>query len=141
MERKEFSIPFKVRDYECDMQGIVGHAQYLNYLMHVRHEFLLENNVNFAELAKEGINLIAIRVEIDYKFPLRSGNKFYVTLKAERMSKLKFVFHQNIYFKGTDKLSISAKVFCSCMNDKGRPVMPKELSDQLDGLCRINIHG
>lgn len=138
MNTNIFSLPFKVRDYECDMQGIVGHSQYLNYLLHARHEFLLENKIDFAALAKEGINLVAIRVEVDYKAPLRSGDDFYVTLEAERLSKLKFVFHQKIYFKNSDKLSISAKVFCSCMNDKGRPIMPKELSEQLNSLCQAD---
>ncbi|RKX91588.1 MAG: acyl-CoA thioesterase, partial [Spirochaetes bacterium] len=26
-----FSIEFKIRDYECDQQGIVNNAVYLNY--------------------------------------------------------------------------------------------------------------
>ncbi|MBU2223338.1 MAG: acyl-CoA thioesterase, partial [Gammaproteobacteria bacterium] len=29
-----FSVDFKVRDYECDMQGIVNNAVYFNYLEH-----------------------------------------------------------------------------------------------------------
>ena len=36
-----FTLEFSVRDYECDLQGIVNNATYLHYLEHARHEFLI----------------------------------------------------------------------------------------------------
>ena len=36
-----YELPMKVRDYECDLQGIVNNANYQHYLEHTRHEFLL----------------------------------------------------------------------------------------------------
>ena len=30
----------EVRDYECDLQGIVNNAEYQHYLEHARHQFL-----------------------------------------------------------------------------------------------------
>ena len=64
---------FQVRDYECDIQGIVNNAVYQNYLEHARHQFLLERDVDFVALAEQEINLVVIRIEIDYKSPLRAG--------------------------------------------------------------------
>ena len=44
----DYELLFKVRDYECDLQGIVNNANYQHYLEHTRHEFLLSQNISFA---------------------------------------------------------------------------------------------
>ena len=36
----QFETRMEVRDYECDIQGIVNNANYLHYLEHTRHRFL-----------------------------------------------------------------------------------------------------
>jgi len=45
-----FETRMRVRDYECDLQGIVNNAVYQNYLEHARHEFLHEVGIDFAQL-------------------------------------------------------------------------------------------
>lgn len=50
-----FTLEMDVRDYECDIQGIVNNAVYQNYLEHARHEYLKEVGIDFAELAKMGL--------------------------------------------------------------------------------------
>ena len=35
-----FETEMEVRDYECDIQGIVNNANYLHYTEHTRHLFL-----------------------------------------------------------------------------------------------------
>ena len=76
-----FSVDFKVRDYELDMQGIVNNSVYFNYLEHARHEFLLAKGVDFAALARDKVNLVVVRSEMDYKASLTSGDKFQVTVQ------------------------------------------------------------
>lgn len=43
-----------VRDYECDIEGIVNNANYLHYTEHTRHRFLRSLGVSFAALHEKG---------------------------------------------------------------------------------------
>ena len=132
METPLFSWESEVRDYECDLQGIVNNAVYQNYLEHARHLFLRENGIDFAEVTARGIYLIVTRIEIDYKSPLRSGDRFRVDLRLERLTRIRFAFLQEIHRlgDGEEKLAIRAKVTTAAMNEQGRPMFPREL----DGL-------
>lgn len=47
MDKYIYELEMKVRDYECDLQGIVNNANYQHYLEHTRHEFLLSTGVSF----------------------------------------------------------------------------------------------
>ena len=65
MEEFVFEYEMEVRDYECDMQGVVNNSVYQNYLEHTRHQYMKSINLDFAELTKRGINLMVKRIEID----------------------------------------------------------------------------
>lgn len=127
MEKPYFSLEFKVRDYECDLQGIVNNAVYQNYLEHARHQFLLSIGVDFADLSSKGINLVVIRTELDYKSPLKSGDAFTVELNLEQVSPLRFCFNQEIYSLPGNKLVLKAKVYGAAINKKGKPVVPEHI--------------
>ncbi len=117
-----YQINLSVRDYECDLQGIVNNAVYMNYLEHARHEFLLENKVDFAELAEKGIDLVVVQSTLKYKKPLKPHDKFYVTVALEQEGRVKINFIQNIYLMdGTLMLTATTMGVAS---KKGRPIKP-----------------
>jgi acyl-CoA thioester hydrolase len=115
-----FKLEMAVRDYECDLQGVVNNAVYQNYLEHARHEFLLANQVDFAGLAAQGIDLMVIRAEVDYKASLRPHDRFYVTVEMVPQGRVKVVFVQNIY-KEDGTLMVAAKTYGATVQN-GRPV-------------------
>ncbi len=123
-----FELSMKVRDYECDIQGIVNNAVYQNYLEHTRHEYLKTLGHDFAALAKQGVTPVVYRVEIDYKFPLSSGDNFVCKLRTEREGNLKVNFYQDIFRESDNKLIIKALVVAVVLQ-KGRPVKPDFLFD------------
>jgi acyl-CoA thioester hydrolase len=125
-----YSLEFSVRDYECDIQGIVNNANYQHYLEHARHEFLLSRGVSFSSLHDEGTDLFVIRVEIDYKSPLKSRDKFIVRLYLEREGNLRLVFVQDILRLPDQKLVVAARVTGVAIKN-GRPISPVHLLDQL----------
>lgn len=128
-----FTTPFEVRDYECDLQGIVNNAVYQHYLEHARHHYLKSHGFDFAELTKTGIHLVVIRAELDYKAPLRSGETFVVTSRLERVSAVKFAFLQDIHRESERRrtLILSATITCAAMNEDGKPIFPKVLEPLL----------
>jgi len=127
MSDQTFKIEMEVRDYECDMEGIVNNAVYIHYLEHARHGFLKHKGFDFAELTKSGIQLVVIRIEAAYLFPLKSGDKFIVTASAERISKLRFGFAQEIFKLDDNKPILRAKVFGTSLNSQGRPKYYQEV--------------
>lgn len=124
-----FELTMHVRDYECDLQGIVNNSVYQNYLEHTRHEYLKSVDIDFADFAKRGINLVVVRAELDFKIPLKSGDSFKVTLRCERESKIRFAFYQDVYKVDSDgeTLSLKGKIIGTAINEKGRPFLPSEL--------------
>ncbi len=127
-----YKLYLRVRDYECDLQKVVNNSVYQNYLEHARHEFLLEKGVNFSELAEEGINLMVVRVELDYKKPLRSQDDFYVTVLVQKVSRIKYAFIQNIYHKESGQLMVSGRSIGLAVNTKGRPVAFAQLDNLIE---------
>ena len=117
-------IEFKVRDYECDMQGVVNNGVYQNYLEHARHEFLQSRGINFADVTESGINLVVIRAELDYKNSLKSNDRFVVKSLVQQSSRVKFEFLQDIYRLPDNQLMLSGRIFGTSVNARGRPFIP-----------------
>ncbi|WP_196159487.1 thioesterase family protein [Reinekea sp. G2M2-21] len=129
----QYTEHFKVRDYECDLQGIVNNAVYQNYLEHARHEFLLYRGVDFADLARQGVNLVVIRAELDYKRPLTSGDEFYVGVNFSMRDRVRFQFEQIIHRRDDDVVCVQAMITGTGMNERGRPSIPRDLAAKLMG--------
>ena len=129
MERV-FAIEMAVRDYECDLQGIVNNAVYLNYLEHARHEFLKERGLDFAVLHEEGLDLVVVRVELDYRSPLRSGDRFAVESRLSRPSALRFAFDQRVLRLPGRETAVEGRVVGTCLKG-GRPSLPAALLEKL----------
>lgn len=142
-----YTLTLKVRDYECDMEGIVNNAVYLNYLEHARHEFLKTVGVDFAELTRRGIHPVVIRAEVDYIAPLRSGDRFRIDVRVERVSRLRVAFVQQIRrLSGAPEVTdganpqtaapdggdrtVEARIIAAVISASGRPLPPEELGTQ-----------
>ena len=129
----QFTLPFDVRDYECDLQGIVNNAVYQQYLEHTRHRFLKSRRLDFADLTARGVRLVVVRVEMDYKVSLRSGDTFVVGLTLERLSAVRFTFAQDIHRLPERTLILKAKVICAATNEQGKPMLPTAVAHLFDG--------
>ncbi len=139
MDNYRFSLEMSVRDYELDMQGVVNNSVYHNYLEHARHEFIKTLGIDFAKLAEKKVNLVVIRSEVDYKYSLRSGDRFVVCCNIGRVSPLRFFIQQDIYMLPERKLVVLGKVFATAINERGRPEMPIEVEAALAEAATTSI--
>jgi acyl-CoA thioester hydrolase len=126
-----FELEFLVRDYECDLLGVVNNAVYQNYLEHGRHEFMHAAGIDFAKLHEESIDPIVAKVEIEYKFPLKSRDRFVLRIGVRREGRLRFVFIQDIFRLPDEKLVLNGKVTGVCLQN-GRPVVPDKVTEALE---------
>ena len=109
-------IELKVRDYECDMQGIVNNANYQHYMEHARHEFLGSLGQSFAALTEEGFIMMVSKISISYKTSLHSGDHFVAKLNIERKG-VKLIFYQCIYRLSDNALCTKGEVEIICTKD------------------------
>lgn len=114
LDKYIFTHVMKVRDYECDLQGVVNNANYQHYMEHSRHEFLESLGENFGRLHEQGIDAMVAKVTIEYKQPLRSGDSFTVGINVERKGP-KIVFHQDIYRNSDGKLCTKGIIETICL--------------------------
>ena len=116
MEHYIYQLTLEVRDYECDLQGIVNNANYMHYLEHSRHEFLKSFGTSFSELHKRGIDTMVSRAEIDYKSSLTSNDRFVVKIALKREG-AKLIFLQDIFRLPDEKICIKGRIETICVEN------------------------
>ncbi len=109
-----FETRMMVRDYECDIEGIVNNANYLHYIEHTRHLFLKECGLSFAEMHQKGIDAVVARMNLQYKVPLRCDDEFLSRLNL-RKEGLRYIFQQDIYRAVDNKLCFRSTVELVCI--------------------------
>jgi acyl-CoA thioester hydrolase len=107
--KKVFEIEMKVRDYECDSQGIVNNANYLHYFENTRHEFMISMGISFNESHQLGIDPVVSRADLHYKTSLTGGDAFISSLTIEREG-IKIIFHQSIHRKKDGALCCKGQI-------------------------------
>lgn len=142
---------FKVRDYECDLQGIVNNANYFHYLEQSRHEFLQSHGIDFKLAHDMGLDLVVAKAEVDFIKPLLPSDKFVIRLEFSREGRLRYIFSQKIFrFKDDEnagngveprspedfpnaELILVAKITCACIDrNRSKPCKFEWLEKILD---------
>jgi acyl-CoA thioester hydrolase len=104
-----FKLEIKVRDYECDLQGVVNNSNYQRYMEHTRHEYLESLGENFGAMHEKGVDAFVSRVDIQFKTSLRSGDSCISCLRISKEGP-KLVFYQDIFRASDGALSAKGKV-------------------------------
>ena len=109
-----FETRMAVRDYECDIEGIVNNANYLHYCEHTRHLFLKQCGLSFAEMHEKGVDAVVARMTMQFKTPLRPDDEFVSRLRLTKEG-IKYVFHHDLFRFADEKLCFRAQVELVCI--------------------------
>ena len=104
-----YETRMEVRDYECDIQGIVNNANYLHYIEHTRHLFLQSTGLSFSEMHSRGIDAVVARMNLQYKVPLRCDDVFISRLDL-RKEGVRYIFNQDIFRASDERLCFRSTV-------------------------------
>ncbi|MDR1780311.1 MAG: acyl-CoA thioesterase [Tannerella sp.] len=109
MKKYIFELEMKVRDYECDLQGVVNNSNYQRYMEHTRHEYLESLGENFGAMHDRGLDAFVARVDIRFKTSLHSGDRFLSCLNLWKEGP-RIVFEQDIYRLPQRTLAASGRI-------------------------------
>ena len=125
-------VDFEVRDSELDTQGVVNNAYYFIYMAHARHKFVQDLGINFVEMAQAGQNLFLIGSNLEFKYPLKSGDHFMVESELIADGKIKFAFKQKI-LKHDGTLIATGYNLCVCIdeNNRRKPYVPELIAQAI----------
>ncbi len=111
-----FEMPIKVRDYECDAQGIVNNANYLHYLEITRHDFCEVAGFTFRAMHESGLDPVVRKIDIEYISSLTLGETMISKLRMERQG-ARFLFRQDIFNAETGTPVVRATVTIVCLEN------------------------
>ena len=124
MSQYIFELEMQGVDHKGNRKGSHNNPNPQHFPEHPRHEFLAASGIPFVEMRERGIDPVVNRIEINYKSPLRSRDRFVSKLYM-RHEGIKFVFYQDIY-KVSGELCIKAVVETVCTSN-GRITRGDEL--------------
>ena len=136
MENYIYRLEMKVRDYECDIQGVVNNANYQHYLEHARHEFLEHIGGSFSQMHNQGFDPMVTKITMEYKRPLRGGDRFVVCINLQRKG-AKLIFIQDIYNLADGALVLKGEVDVICLKD-GRLTRGEVFDEMFNGYLTKN---
>ncbi|KAL3151636.1 hypothetical protein ABBQ38_012627 [Trebouxia sp. C0009 RCD-2024] len=108
-----FAIKMKVRDYELDQYGVVNNAVYLNYLQHVREEWMHYIGFNSGEFARAGNALALSECNVKYMRPLRTRDLFNSLAWVTKVSATSFHLYQELVKVEEDEQACKEEVTCA----------------------------
>ena len=118
---KEFTLDFQVRDYELDQYGVVNNAVYLNYLEHCRHGFMISIGVDPAQVAQEGRALALHQIDVTFHRPLRSRERFRVSVRVAELRGARAVLAQQIVRLPSREPVLEAMAVAVFLDHAGKP--------------------
>ena len=131
---RSFECTLQVRGYELDGNNHVNHAVYLNYFEHARFLALEVGGLPLPSLAERGWEIHVVRIEVDYRRPLRLGDRVQLNTWVAEWKTTRRVIRQTATSEGNEVAAAEARVVAVWIGPDGKPMrIPDEGRAALGG--------
>lgn len=116
--------------YETDQMGIVHHSNYIRWFEEARIDFLEKIGLPYSKMEEEGILIPVLSAACEYKYAMRFGQRFQITLRIVSFTGVKFHVLYEVTDADTGKLHATGESgHCFVTNDMLPIRMKKEHPD------------
>ena len=127
----EQTITLRVRYPEVDAMGYLHHSRFFQYFEIGRVELLRSMGHSYADLERQGIFFVVVKVECRYRAPARYDEEVQLTTRVKRQTHVR-IDHEYELKRG-DTLLADAATTIACVDREGQL---KEIPEFLAGLRR-----
>ena len=99
----------KVRFNEVDSMGVVWHGNYVKYLEDGRESFGEKYGIHYLDFIKADIIVPLVNIELDFRYPLKYGEKAIVQTKYVDSEAAKLIFEYIISRSANNEVVATAK--------------------------------
>ena len=111
------TIVIRVRYPEVDAMGYLHHSRYLQYFEMGRVELLRSLGHAYAELERQGVYFVVVKVECRYKAPARYDEELALTTRVVRQTHVRIDHAYEL--KRGDTLLAEATTTIACVDGDG----------------------
>ena len=132
MPKKDFRFKhtLRVRWGECDAQGIVFNAQYMNYIEVAQAEYFRNLGMrHYSEEVRQRFDLATVKATLEYAAPTRVDNLLDIYTRVSRLGNSSITFITEMYLPGQDAPCNKGEVIYANFNaDTG---VPRRIPDDI----------
>ena len=117
IELKE-QIEISIRFSEVDSMDVVWHGNYVKYLEDGREAFGKKYGIGYLDFFREGVMVPLVNIELEYKKPLKYGEKALIEINYVDCEAAKLKFEYTIYRSSNMEIVATAKSVQAFLNTK-----------------------
>ena len=129
-EDYNFNFTLRVRWGECDAQGIVFNAQYMNYVEVAQAEYFRNLGMpHYGEDVRRRFDLATVKATLEYLAPARVDDLLEICTRVSRIGNSSIAFSTEMYLKGADEPCNRAEmIYANFDADTG---VPRRIPDDI----------
>jgi acyl-CoA thioester hydrolase len=113
----EHTITIRVRYPEVDGMGYLHHSRYLQYFEMGRVELLRSLGHSYADLEKQGVFFVVVKVQVNFKAPARYDELLTLTTRVDRQTTVRI--DHSYELKRDSTLLATGQTTIACVDRQG----------------------